>query len=52
MLGYSEYLARLSRQRPAVERLRSEAAAKGDWATVSNSNKLLMAWAAQIPTND
>lgn len=40
-----EYLARLDRQRPEVERIRDAAQARGDSTTARNAQRLLTEWA-------
>ena len=56
MSELQEYLARLDRQRPDVQRIREDARARGDLATARNAERLLEEWAAVIakftPAND
>ena len=51
-----DYIKSLLSQRPEVERIRSEARARGDVATVRNAELLLAQWAPLIaslsPVND
>jgi len=47
---FQEYLARLERQHPEVERIRDSAKARGDLTTVRNAEALLSEWSAMIAT--
>jgi hypothetical protein len=52
----SNYLKRLDRQRPEVERIRDAAKLRGDLATMRNTEMLLAQWSAlaasYTPAND